>query len=102
MNKTLNGSMRSVSQSRIALWAVVAALLSLVSTACMDDAVDEAAAEGADVETAVPAAVACPLAMFPVRGRHETGYQASPDTGDPSIWTCNAANSNSDFFRRGT
>lgn len=51
---------------------------------------------------ALAVAAACPLAFFPVRGRHETGYQASPSSGDESVWTCDAALSNSDFFRRGT
>jgi len=55
MNETLNESMKSVSQSRIALWAAVVALLSLVSAACIDDAVDETAAEVADVEVAASA-----------------------------------------------
>ena len=52
MNKTLNDSMKRVSRSGIALLVAAVAPLSLVSTACMDDAVDEAAPEVADVELA--------------------------------------------------
>jgi hypothetical protein len=36
------------------------------------------------------------LVMFPIRGPHNTGYEA-PSTGDPSMWSCDAGNSNSDF-----
>jgi len=52
MNKTLNVSMRRVIRSGTALLAVVMAPLSLVSAACMDDPVDKAAPEVADVELA--------------------------------------------------
>jgi len=48
MNKMLNDSMRRVSRSGIALLAAVMMPLPLVSTACMDDAVDETAAEVAE------------------------------------------------------
>ena len=36
------------------------------------------------------------LKLFPVRGKHNLGYEA-PSTGDASMWTCDAAHSNSDF-----
>lgn len=37
------------------------------------------------------------LIVFPVRGPHDVGY-ASPSTGDPSMWSCDDAHSNSDFI----
>jgi len=55
MNKTLNESMKSISQSRIALLAAVMTPLSLVSTACMDVADGEAVAEVADLKISEPA-----------------------------------------------
>jgi hypothetical protein len=36
------------------------------------------------------------LVTFPIRGPHNTGYEA-PSTGDPSLWSCDAGSSNSDF-----
>jgi hypothetical protein len=36
------------------------------------------------------------LIMYPVRGKHDNGYD-SPSTGNPARWTCDDANSNSDF-----
>lgn len=36
------------------------------------------------------------IAVFPVRGKHNLGYEA-PSTGDPALWTCGNTNSNSDF-----
>lgn len=36
------------------------------------------------------------LLVFPVRGKHDVGYQSAA-TGDPAQWTCDDAHSNSDF-----
>jgi hypothetical protein len=36
------------------------------------------------------------IARFPVRGKHNTGYEA-PSTGNAALWTCDDARSNSDF-----
>ncbi len=43
------------------------------------------------------AAVTCnaQLAVFPVRGKHNTGYDVT--AGNSSLWTCDADNSNSDY-----
>jgi MYXO-CTERM domain-containing protein len=42
-------------------------------------------------------AVSCPpkLAYYPVRGKHNHGYDKT--AGNSSLWTCGSANSNSDF-----
>jgi murein DD-endopeptidase MepM/ murein hydrolase activator NlpD len=39
-----------------------------------------------------------PLEYYPVRGRHDNGYQKNPSSDDTSHWTCNQDHSNGDFF----
>lgn len=68
---------------------------------CAGPADDEHADEQPSAPRVVaPLAAACPLAYFPVRGRHETGYQANPSSGDRGIWSCDGAYSNSDYYTR--
>jgi murein DD-endopeptidase MepM/ murein hydrolase activator NlpD len=37
------------------------------------------------------------LTFYPVRGRHDTGFQRQPPSADRGGWSCHAARSNSDF-----
>jgi murein DD-endopeptidase MepM/ murein hydrolase activator NlpD len=121
MNETWNESRTGTHRTRLlALVATAAA----ASAACMDAgddgvtvavvAIEEPievivngarpanderpAAQPAASLGAPPLAAACPLRYFPIRGRHETGYQPSPSSDDPSIWSCEAAYSNSDYY----
>jgi Peptidase family M23 len=47
-------------------------------------------------ETSEPVSCNPKLVYYPVRGRHNNGYD--PTAGDSSQWTCNADHSNSDFI----
>jgi murein DD-endopeptidase MepM/ murein hydrolase activator NlpD len=40
-----------------------------------------------------------PLKFFPVRGKHNTGWDSN--AGKPATWTCNNEHSNSDFVPKG-
>ncbi len=59
------------------------------------------ASNGGGDENPPPTCAEPLMTYFPVRGRHETGYQSNPSSGNSSIWTCDDANSNSDYFSAG-
>jgi len=42
----------------------------------------------------------CPLRYYPVRARHDTGWQRNPDPNNRAHWNCNRRHSNSDYYTR--
>jgi peptidase M23-like protein len=80
---------------RIHLCALVPVLLS----ACADvhDIVADDDPDPSELtsETSEPVSCNPKLVYYPVRGRHNNGYD--PTAGDSSQWTCNADHSNSDY-----
>src|SRR5262245_59036815 len=76
---------------------IVVACLGLALSACTFGAGDESGDETDQVEERTSAVSCAPkLSVFPVRGKHNTGYE-SANTGKSSTWTCNAEYSNSDY-----
>jgi hypothetical protein len=80
-------------RQRRAFWRACAQLGVLGCCAC-DRGL---AAEATDPTAALVQAVTCDvkLARYPVMGRHNNGYDST--AGDRSMWSCDDANSNSDF-----
>ena len=62
-----------------------------------DSSLDPYAADTVDETGEVSEAVSCSpqLSVYPVRGRHNNGYDST--AGNSSQWTCDDAHSNSDF-----
>ena len=77
-------------RSKLSLVAFVLVASGLVSACGTDAAPDE------DVDSAEEAVTcAAKLTYYPVRAKHNNGYDKT--AGNASLWTCDDANSNSDF-----
>src|SRR5262245_33375103 len=73
---------------------VLCACLALFSAACASAPDTHPPPEDTD-EVAQPTSCGIQLSAYPVQGVHNHGYD--PTAGNSSLWSCDDANSNSDF-----
>ena len=73
-------------------------VLCVALTACSESMSDDPEPSEVAPDGEVADEVTCNprLAFYPVRGRHNNGYDSQ--AGNSSLWTCNADRSNSDFI----